>query len=126
MAWAVIATIAAAVCAFGWSSSSAKWNAVMAGGSQTTINELIAEDTQNYQAGSKLVDEYNKLAQNAQNECDIIDNYFGSTASSDCSDEIFGSGSANSTSVNDYGFSTDNADSMQTQLDNINNPPSSD
>ena len=54
MAWAIIATIVAAVCAFGWSNSSEKWNAVMGDSSSiTTINDVVDEDNANYQAGSK-------------------------------------------------------------------------
>lgn len=125
VAWAVIATIVAAVSIFGWSSSSEKWNAVMGDSSSiTTIDDVVSEDNANYQAGSKLVDDYNKLAQNAQDECDIVGSYFGDAASEHCSDQIFGSGSAESTDLGSYDFSTDSADSMQTQLDNIKNPPS--
>ncbi len=123
MAWAIIATIVAAVCAFGWSNSSEKWNAVMGDSSSiTTINDVVDEDNANYQAGSKLVETYNQLAQNAQDECDTIDSYFGSAASDACLDQMFGNGPPGSTSLGDYDFSTDYADSMQAQLDDINNP----
>lgn len=119
--WALAATVVAFVFFVMWSDANRKWNAVMGDSADYTISDVVEESEQNDRIAEKLAESYNQLSQNAQEECDIIGNYFGEEPADLCMDTIF---DGLDTSISASDLSSDARDGIKSQIDYALDPPS--
>ncbi len=120
--WATIATVVAIYLLFG-ASAGHKWYAVMGENATYTITDVIEESEANDEITSIIVEQYNQLSENAQNECSIVTEYFGDEAGDHCYDTVF---DGVQTEISGGDISSSARDGLKEQLDYALNPPSSD
>lgn len=121
--WAIVATVVAFVMFVMWSDANRKWDAVMGDNAEYTIEDVVQESQENDRVAEGIAESYNQLSQNAQEECDIIENYFGAEPADLCMDTIF---DGLETDVSTGDLSTDARDGLKSQIDYALNPPDRD
>lgn len=121
--WAIVATVVAFVMFVMWSDANRKWDAVMGDNAEYTIEDVVQESQENDRVAERIAESYNQLSQNAQEECDIIENYFGAEPADLCMDTIF---DGLETDVSTGDLSTDARDGLKSQIDYALNPPDRD
>jgi len=97
--------------------------------SNVTIQNLVDESKQNYDNAKVLSQEYRKLYQNGERECDIVDEYFGHSASENCASTIF-EGVKAKTDSSDLEFEVEFENNFKIRAtigidDYLNHPPTS-
>lgn len=121
--WAIVATVVAFVMFVMWSDANRKWDAVMGDNAEYTIEDVTQESEENDRVAERIAESYNQLSQNAQEECDIIGNYFGAEPADLCMDTIF---DGLETDVSAGDLSADARDGLKSQIDYVLNPPDRD
>lgn len=86
--WAVGATILSIALFFAWTNANNKLNTASSSGDYS-IEDVLYEAEHNYEITRQIVRDYNLLSSNAQDECDVVTEYFGDDAGSLCLDTIF-------------------------------------